>query len=461
MYFMSILKLLSKYLLPALLFAVFSLLSFPPLNFNLLAYVMFVPILVSMKYYSNIGKMNFILPVIYGGISGSLIVLQLFYYPIFDPFQDNKIYYVAFLYFALYFSFLFISWRAIQKKMSRFAILVIPLYTILFEEIINSIPMLFPLYATLSLSVGSNVLNAIRLIGIQGCAALIVLVNSLIASTVFLFMGHEKKLFRLPQYISLLTVLLLTFQFNTTFPLFSQGKNKKPEAAISISYLQAAIPQWQFSYLPYSTTTQKKIAGTYFKMLNTVKNADCVVLPESAIVGSFKQTKVQIDTLKTWAKKNDTALIVNSMYRTSKIGETNAALHIAANGKIVNTYGKMNLVLFNESGRFTQGNSIKTFTIQNKKAGILICFDGLFAHMYNRLKKAGADFIISLNNDTAAGLSSVPHLHFAYSRIYAAHYDIPIIHVSQAGCSGTALPDGSVAGYLPPYKNDISRVIMY
>lgn len=173
-----------------------------------------------------------------------------------------------------------------------------------------------------------------------------------------------------------------------------------------------------------------------------------------------------------FAKKENIWLLTGSPYFTIDEGVSgtgpvlryfNSALLINPEGQVTGRYSKQHLVPFGEYvplsrflpflepivvhvGNFTPGNSNVPLRLGEVKAGILICFESIFADLARKQVQAGANVLVNLTNDAWYGRSSAPHQSFAMSIFRSVETRRSLIRAANTGISGFVDPLGRVMG---------------
>ncbi|MFT7145105.1 MAG: NAD+ synthase, partial [bacterium] len=139
------------------------------------------------------------------------------------------------------------------------------------------------------------------------------------------------------------------------------------------------------------------------------QKADICVLPEAVLCGYTPQDLIlrpqfiddlQQATLDIVAKVENTALFLSVPWRDAIDGQIYNAVHFIHNRKIQQTIYKQclpNFGVMDEKRVFTVGINNKTIPFKGINIGLLVCHDTWWPEVASTLKKAGADFFISIN----------------------------------------------------------------
>jgi predicted amidohydrolase len=193
----------------------------------------------------------------------------------------------------------------------------------------------------------------------------------------------------------------------------------------------------QFSpYLGDLDKTIKKLDS----MLDEVKEADLIVLPELANSGYNFDSKEQAFEL---AESADNSIFLNYLIDKSK--ELNTYIVSGFNEKendsiysssailgsegIIGTYRKIHL-FWNERDYFTKGNlGMPVFETDIGKIGMLVCFDWIFPEIWRILALKGAEIICHPSNIVLPYAQKVVPSHALVNRIF-------VVTVNRTGTEG-------------------------
>ena len=150
--------------------------------------------------------------------------------------------------------------------------------------------------------------------------------------------------------------------------------------------------------------------------------------------------------------------------------QNNAAL-INANGEVVDTYSKINLVPFGEwfpyagvplvgeaidnlaasmgGSSFLPGDGPKLMHINGKAFAPLICYEGIFYRLCRKYKQMGADFFINITNDGWSDDFSGHMQHFSAAVFRAVENGIWVVRAGNDGFSAFIDPYGRITASMP------------
>lgn len=135
-----------------------------------------------------------------------------------------------------------------------------------------------------------------------------------------------------------------------------------------------------------------------FIVHSTAQRAEVVVFPEDCITGSIFGDESKLDktqtAMKRWqelAIKHRVDIVTGSVMESTAEGKFNTSYYIDFKGEVLGQYRKNHL---HHSETFLNpGTDAKVFDTQFGKAAIVICWDMLFAELFERLKDQGVQII--------------------------------------------------------------------
>jgi apolipoprotein N-acyltransferase len=92
----------------------------------------------------------------------------------------------------------------------------------------------------------------------------------------------------------------------------------------------------------------------------------------------------------------------------------------------------------------TPGSEYTLFPLGGAKFAALICFENLFPELAAEYAARGAEFFVTLTNDSWYGDSPGPRQHFAHNAFRAIETGRYVIQVATSGVTGIVSPDGRV-----------------
>lgn len=184
-------------------------------------------------------------------------------------------------------------------------------------------------------------------------------------------------------------------------------------------------------------TTELSLSG--YPLEDAVENPDVL-----------EAAQVSLEAVKAMTKGKQTAIIVGLPVK-KKNGLIYNTSVVVQDGKVIGRSEKKhrpNYGVFDEARNFAQGVYNKPFTLNGVTLGLLICEDTWFPDVAARLKKNGADMLISVNaSPYETGKQSLREQEVMRKRIQET--DLPMLYVNQLGGQDELFFDGGAYMALP------------
>ena len=160
---------------------------------------------------------------------------------------------------------------------------------------------------------------------------------------------------------------------------------------------------------------------------------------------------------------------------------SNSVILLSPDGRILDSYAKMQLVPFAEYMPFTQyawvrkffdtlvgfssgwepGRELKTMSVTNHEGKQIhfaapICFEDAFASLIAKLHNTGSDVLINLTNDSWSQTNSAEYQHFVIASFRAIELRTTLIRSTNAGYSVVVDPCGKVLHDMPLFVSAAS-----
>jgi apolipoprotein N-acyltransferase len=139
----------------------------------------------------------------------------------------------------------------------------------------------------------------------------------------------------------------------------------------------------------------------------------------------------------------------NSAYILSPYGENKGRydkVHLVPYGEYVPL---RNIVPFVNGltagiGDFTAGAGFYPLLLDDRKIGILICYEGILPDAARRYKKESVQLLVNITNDAWFGATSAPFQHFSMSLFRAVETRLYLVRAANTGISGIFDPRGKI-----------------
>jgi apolipoprotein N-acyltransferase len=303
--------------------------------------------------------------------------------------------------------------------------------------------------------------------GVYGVSALLVFFNA-VAATVLAARGvRERRVF--PALV-VLTALVVAV------PLVGEWRatalaRRPPAGRLRVGIAQGNIEQdhkWDPAYQGETMTRYRDLTSAA-----AASRPDLVVWPETATPFFFQQAGPLRDDVLELAERHHVHILFGSpavrQTRDGELEELNRAYLVSAEGHEVATYDKIQLVPFGEYvpfarilffveriveavGRVAPGVVPTVFHLPTTDFGVLICYEGIFPALTRRFVAGGADFLVNITNDAWYGRTSAPYQHLAQVTFRAVENRVPLVRAANTGISAFIDPDGQIRWQGPLYE---------
>lgn len=320
-----------------------------------------------------------------------------------------------------------------------------------------------------------NFLNLIQFVeytGVYGLSALVILGN------IVLFLAFSR-----PGRGRLLLVLLLIIT-----GLWGWGNWRRSQLAalpathtLHVGIAQGNIAQdqkWDPDYQEVTLARYEQLTRQI-----TQQTVDLVIWPEASVPFFFQSDVTYRGRLLDLAQDTDTPILFGSpAFRTDKTDLTlfNRAYLLSPDTTILGHYDKMILTPFGEYipfqdsvlffldkfvegiGDFAPGTTPTVFSLPLKRQrdphaddeagdddsfetfGVLICYEGVFPDLARRFVHNGARLLINVTNDAWFGETSAPYQHLAMEAMRAVENRVPLVRSANTGISAIMNIDGQI-----------------
>ena len=269
--------------------------------------------------------------------------------------------------------------------------------------------------------------------------------------------------------------------------------------SVRVAVVQASVPQ-QLKEVFTGSYSPEKILEDYLSLSKTLagQNLDLVVWPETVVLPPH-QINISPNLLtgylarkSQWAQNElaslalalDSHLLIGAIVKLPPqhgyVGDPAQALRIPEadwnqrfnsailfdpQGRYLDRYDKIHIVPF---GEYIPLRSVFPFlaelvpfqvmlspgqrhTVFRLKAGerettfgAMICYDDMFSGLARRLRRSGADFLVTISNDAWYQTSSELDQHFVAARFRAIENRLGLVRSGNNGITGLIGPDGAV-----------------
>jgi apolipoprotein N-acyltransferase len=467
-----------KYL-PAFLSGILLVLSFPVFNLYPLAWIAFVPFLLSL--WEKNPKETFLAGFLFGitYFFGTLywIYHSINYYGGVSFFSSIIVVFLLCCYLSLYPAFFSYLYSSIIRKSKLPAVLVVPVLWVVLEFVRSYALSGFPWS-----SIGYSQYTFLPLIqisdltGIYGVSFILLAVNGAVLD-IFLL---KKRINKMPLFPLSYTIVGISVLIVVLIASFSYGKwrlgQDRPGKSVRISIIQGNIEQdkkWEPVY-------QKEVMSVYTDLSKkaSLLSADLIIWPETAVPFYFDYDVEKTEKLLHFQKDLDAYLLFGSVLIREKSPEkrllSNSAVLLDKQGKKIYEYDKIHLVPFGEYvpfrkilffidklvvgiGDYLSGRDYLKAETEFGSFGTLICYEIIFPGMVRKFYTDGGDFIVTITNDAWFGKTSGPYQHFSMAVFRAVENRKPVVRSANTGVSGFIDSNGKILSTTPIFQKEMAN----
>lgn len=303
------------------------------------------------------------------------------------------------------------------------------------------------------------IIQAADLAGHHGISFIIILVNALLALLVARqWRRREYPLLLLPALLPVAMIAYGTFRLaqfeQTAFP------------SIMVSVVQSNIAQedkWDYGH-------QAATVDRYLELSEqaAISRPELIIWPETALP-FFPLEHQLFHRVENFAASLESCLLVGAPHRErDAAGHTlyfNSALLLAPVGPeedpLAGIYHKQHLVPFGEYiplrrllpffapivetlGDFTPGPGPVLLNCNQRRLGVLICYEAIFPRLARQMTAGGADLLVNITNDAWFGPTNAPHQHLSMAVLRTVENRRSLARAANTGISALITPDGRI-----------------
>lgn len=255
-------------------------------------------------------------------------------------------------------------------------------------------------------------------------------------------------------------------------------KQDTPGEGLRVAVIQTCISPWD-------NWERKKFSNLDELFRNTdgslADNPDFIIWSESATLEeiSFRSKLGEPDAfdykLTEYVRSKGIPLLTGEIGRFPvregrfiRFYPQNNAVLIDADGRVVQTYPKINLVPFGEwfpyekwlpfvksiashygGSDFVPGKEPQLFNVKGMNFGALICYEGIFYRLCRKYGNMGAVFLVNITNDGWMNRYDGHYQHYSASVFRAIENGLWVVRAGNDGVSAVIDPEGRVTATMP------------
>lgn len=434
-------------------------LSFPKYEFHYLIWISIVPLLCALrgKSFSEAFLTGLIAGLVYNiGVIYwvSFVIVHYGYLPLYVGISTMVL---LALYLSLYVSIfsvtvVYFSRRGIREIYSA------PIVWAILEYIKSYLLTGFPWENLAYSQYGIKLLIQIAdITGIYGITFLIVFINCILYD--LLVIRTKGKILKEVVLGIIVVVLVTGYGIYRIENVQSSLKDIEP---INISLIQGNIDQsvkWDSQYQSDTLRIYRELSIEASK-----SEPNLIVWPETAVPFYFQNIDKKHRDILDIAKNAGSYLLFGSpsyIRKNERYSFKNSAYMVSPEGDVIGSYDKMHLVPFGEyvplkkilffveklvigAGDFIPGEGIIPLSMDGRKIGVLVCYEGIFPEISAEYRKKGAMLLVNITNDAWYGRTSAPYQHLTMAAFRAIENRLYLVRAANTGISAIVDPTGEI-----------------
>lgn len=445
-------------------------LSFPKPDLSFLAWVAFVPLLLSMskKSPAMAFRLGFTCGMVaYGGLLYWLNIVMVTFGKLHWS-VSVCLYLLLVAYLALYvggIAFLLRRGEAVGIS----PLLAFPVLWVGLEYVRSFLLSGFP-WASLGYSQYRTLplIQIADLTGIYGLSFLIALANVVLYRMLKGVVTREPGAYPAKSAAMLLLLMVLTLWYG-----FDRLNSPETGEPLKVALVQGNIGQ----DVKWDPAFQEQTVAIYERLSRqlAVTGSDLVIWPESAAPFYFQDEELYAARLRSLAKELGSCLVFGAPAYDKEPGQIrylNSAFLLGPGGETLGRSDKIHLVPFGEYvplsgllpfvhklvvgiGDFSPGEKATPLTTGKGKIGVLVCFEGIFPELSRAYVKAGSRLLVNISNDAWYKRSSAPYQHLSMTVFRAVENRVPLVRATNTGITAIIDSRGHLHGATPLFKEAV------
>jgi apolipoprotein N-acyltransferase len=454
----------------ALLSSLLLVLSFPPYEVGVLAWVGLAPMMIAING-KGAGR-AFLL----GLAFGVAFILGMFGWILEVPGYQSLHHAVLVIFFGIYFAVFALLFNFVMKRCGGVpAFLSAPFLWVGLEYIRSNLSFLALPWGLVGHSQYRylEVIQIASVVGVYGLSFLIVLSNSVLALVSLSLLGLRARLSAIPSgVISHRQVLccLLPFLAMLSLTLFygrAMLKKSNVGEELKISVVQANIEQSK----KWDRAQEEYIMETYADLTRGAgrEHPNLIVWPEMATPRCISRDAKLHMQVKDLARETSAYLLLGSAQHrkfgrsTSKLKFVNSAYLIKPDAVIFGErrHDKLHLLPFGEYlpwrgiipwslidvpelVEYVPGREFTIFQLPPFRFGVTICWENIFPELVRQFVRNGAQFIVNITNEAWFGNTAAPYQFVSMSVFRAVENGVYVVRCANTGVSCFIDPHGRI-----------------
>ena len=450
-------ELLENKIILAVLSGLLIFLSFPKYGFGLIAWVSFIPLFFALRKVTSL-RQGLVLGFLTGIVGYIGIIYWITYVVVNYGYLPIFLGVILMLLLSCYLSIYTALFAAgIIFFRGKILFLLAPALWVFLEYCKSNLLTGFP-WENLGYSQYLNfyLIQFADVSGVLGLSFLIVMVN---ASLFDMLAKRSKK-----------AIIAAAVAFLILGSVFIYGVirvNQVEKAMDNAKGMEVALIQGNIDQsIKWNENFQKEALNIYenLSLQNPPAEGGLLVWPETALPFNFLDANDLQKQVKDLAVQTKSWFIFGAVSYLPKRGYGdffNSAYILSPDGENKGRYDKVHLVPYGEYvplrnivpfvkgltagiGDFTAGAGFYPVLLDDRKIGILICYEGILPDAARRYKKESAQLLVNITNDAWFGATSAPFQHFSMSLFRAVETRLYLVRAANTGISGIFDPRGKI-----------------
>jgi apolipoprotein N-acyltransferase len=445
-------------------------LAFPKPDISFLAWVAFVPLLLSIGKKSPAGafRLGFTSGMVAYGMLLYWLNIVMVTYGNLHWSVSVCLYLLLVAYLALYTGI--IAWLVRRGEMAGVSpLLSFPILWVGLEFLRSFLMSGFP-WASLGYSQYRTLplIQIADITGVYGLSFLIALANVVLYKILKGIITRKPGDYPAKSAATLLLLMLLTLWYG-----FNRLNIPENGEQLKVALVQGNISQ----DVKWDPAFQEQTVEVYERLSRqpAVSGSDLVVWPESAAPFYFQNEGLYAERVRSLAAQLKSFLVFGAPAYDNGDGNRrllNSAFLLGPDGGTLGRSDKIHLVPFGEYvplarllpfvhklvagiGDFSPGAEALPLTIGKGKIGVLVCFEGIFPELSRAYVKAGSRILVNISNDAWYKRSSAPYQHLSMTVFRAVENRVPLVRATNTGISAIIDSRGHIRGTTPLFKEAV------
>jgi len=313
-----------------------------------------------------------------------------------------------------------------------------------------------------------NLIQFAEITGVYGLSALVIFGN-LVVFTVFHARGPGRG------RLLLAIVLLIAILSSLGAWRKNQLASLPPAHHLRVGLIQGNVSQDQ----KWDKAFQEETIARYEQLSReaAAKGAELIIWPETAVPFFFQSDRPYQQQLLNFVRELHTPLLFGAVgWQPKNLDEVtlfNRAYLVSAEGDVLGFYDKIKLAPFGAYipfhnnflffldklvegiGDFAAGTETTVFSLSSQRFGVMICFEGIFPNLARRFVANGANLLVNITNDAWFGRSSAPYQHLVMEAMRAVENRVPLVRAANTGFSAVVSLDGQIRAQTALYETTL------